>query len=180
MAEYPSGTVAFLFTDIEGSTRRWETQRELTAVALERHFTSLREAVTTQNGVLFKTVGDAAQAAFPTVAMAVAAVVSAQGALRGENWGNLGPLRVRMAIHAGEATPSGGDYLAPCLNRLARVLSVGYGDQILLTETARTLIADPVLPGYGLLDLGAHRLKDLLSAEHIFQLTGPGLPLRAI
>jgi predicted ATPase/class 3 adenylate cyclase len=177
MAEYPSGTVAFLFTDIEGSTRRWETQRELMAVALERHFTILREAVTTQNGVLFKSIGDAAQAAFPTVAMAVAAVVSAQGALRGENWGNLGPLRVRMAIHAGEATPSGDDYLAPCLNRLARVLSVGYGEQILLTETARTLIADSALPGYGLLDLGAHRLKDLLSAEHIFQLTGPGLPL---
>ncbi len=177
MPEYPSGTVAFLFTDIEGSTRRWETQRDAMGIAIEHHFAILREAVTSQNGVLFKTIGDAVQAAFPTVPMAVAAAVSAHSTLQREDWGALGPLRVRMAIHAGEATPSGGDYLAPCLNRLARVLSVGYGEQILLTETARTLLVDSAPPIHGLLDLGAHRLKDLLVAEHIFQLTGPGLPL---
>jgi predicted ATPase len=81
-----------------------------------------------------------------------------------------------MAIHAGEATPRNGDYLAPCLNRLSRVLSTGYGEQVLLTETAHSLLADQLPPDHDLRDLGAHRLRDLLVAERIYQLTGPGLP----
>src|SRR5688572_22589789 len=127
MAPFPGGTVAFLFTDIEGSTALWERDRPVMAAAVERHFTLLGEAIAAQDGVLFKTVGDAAQAAFPTVPNAVAAAIAAQLALRREDWGDLGPLRVRMAIHAGEATPKDGDYLAPALNRLARVLATGYG-----------------------------------------------------
>ena len=115
------------------------------------------------------------QAAFPTVPKAVAAAIAAQAALREEDWGNLGPLRVRMAIHAGEATPRDGDYFAPSLNRLARVLGTGYGDQVLLTETARALLADHLPPDHDLRDLGPHRLRDLLVAERIFQVTGPGL-----
>jgi predicted ATPase/class 3 adenylate cyclase len=174
MVDYPSGTVAFLFTDIEGSTRLWETDRPAMAAAVERHFAILREAIAAQHGVLFKTVGDAAQAAFPTVPEAVAAAATAQSALQRETWGAPEPLRVRMAIHAGEAFPRDGDYLAPVLNRLARVLGVGHGEQILLTEAARALAA-PLPADHSLEDLGAHRLRDLLEAEHIFQLCGPGL-----
>ena len=175
MAELPRGTVAFLFTDIEGSTRLWETHREAMARAVERHFAILDEAITAHRGVRFKTVGDAVQAAFPAVPNAVEAAIAAQLALGREAWGEPGPLRVRMAVHAGEATPQDGDYLAPALNRLARVLGAGYGEQVLLTETARAL-ATPLPDGYTARDLGAHRLRDLLEAQHIFQLSGPGLP----
>jgi predicted ATPase len=176
MADHPSGTVAFLFTDIEGSTGRWESDAEAMRVVVERHFAILREVISAQKGVHFKTVGDAIQAAFPTVPGAVAAAIAAQLALSREEWGPAGPLRVRMAIHAGEAMPQNGDYLAPALNRLARVMGVGYGEQILLTESARAL-AVPLPDGYGLRDLGPQRLRDLLEAERVFQLTGPGLRL---
>ena len=174
MPEYPSGTVAFLFTDVEGSTALWERNRAAMATAVERHFTLLREATAAQDGVLFKTIGDAIQAAFPTVPKAVMAAIDAQIALRRADWGDLGPLRVRMAIHAGEGTPRDGDYLSPALNRLSRVLATGYGEQILLTDTARALASLPA--GYALQDLGRHRLRDLLEAERIFQICGPGLP----
>src|SRR5215210_2448621 len=175
MVPLPSGTAAFLFTDIEGSTALWERDRAAMASAVGRHFTLLDDAISAQQGVLFKTIGDAAQAAFPTVPNAIAAAIAAQLALRGEDWGDLGPLRVRMAIHAGEAAPKDSDYLAPALNRLARVLATGYGEQILLTDTARAL-ATSLPVGYALQDLGRHRLRDLLAAERIFQLCGPGLP----
>jgi predicted ATPase/class 3 adenylate cyclase len=175
MPEYPSGTVAFLFTDIEGSTALWERNRAVMATAVERHFTLLREATAAQDGVLFKTIGDAIQAAFPTVPKAITAAIDAQIALRRADWGDLGPLRVRMAIHAGDGTPRDGDYLSSALNRLSRVLATGYGEQILLTDTARTL-ATTLPVGYALQDLGRHRLRDLLEAERIFQLCGPGLP----
>ncbi|MBA3450522.1 MAG: adenylate/guanylate cyclase domain-containing protein, partial [Chloroflexia bacterium] len=175
MTRYPSGTVAFLFTDIEGSTKRWEDHPCEMGIAVERHFAILREAITARQGVLFKTVGDAVQAAFPTVPESVDAALAAQLAIRREDWGSLGPLRVRMAIHAGDAIPDDGDYLAPALNRLARVLGAGHGEQILLTDTARALaMALPL--GYAVQDLGVHRLRDLLEAEHVFQLCGRGLP----
>ena len=174
MTELPQGTVAFLFTDVERSPRLWESHREAMARAVEHHFTILDDAITAHRGIRFKAVGDAVQAAFPTVPNAIAAAIGAQLALGREEWGEPGPLRVRMAVHAGEATPQDGDYLAPALNRLARVLGAGYGEQILLTETARTL-AVPLPDGYAALDLGTHRLRDLLEAQHIFQLAGPGL-----
>ena len=106
MPEYPSGTVAFLFTDIEGSTRRWEANRQAMWEAVERHFALLHTAIAAQNGVLFKTIGDAVQAAFPSVPAgnrrrrggAVGASAKKIGAI-------LGPLRVRMGIHVGEAAP---------------------------------------------------------------------------
>src|SRR5215213_8454139 len=175
MPKYPSGTVAFLFTDIEGSTKRWERDAPSMRVAVERHFTLLGEAISAQNGGLFKTIGDAVHAAFPSAPAAVAAAFAAQSALRAEDWGDLGPLRVRMAVHIGEATPRDGDYVASCLNRLARLLAVGFGEQILLSEAARALADAALPPGCDLLDLGLHRLRDLLQPEHIYQLRGPGL-----
>ncbi len=175
MPEFPSGTVAFLFTDIEGSTKRWERDRDGMATAVERHFALLQDAIAASDGVLFKIIGDAVQAAFPTVPGAIAAAVAAQSALRAEDWGDLGQLRVRMAVHVGEATPRDGDYLAPCLNRLARLLGTGYGEQILLSEAAHAMAQPALPPGCDLLDLGSHRLRDLLQPEHIYQLTGPGL-----
>ncbi len=175
MPTYPSGTVAFLFTDIEGSTRRWERQREAMQIAVERHLSLLRAAVEAHDGVLFKTIGDAIQAAFPTAPAALTAATEAQHAIAAEPWGDLAPIRVRMAIHTGLATPRDGDYLAPCLNRLARVLATGYGGQVLLTQASQQLVRDHCPPGVSLRDLGVHRLRDLLEPEQVFQVVGPGL-----
>src|ERR671913_1859872 len=111
MANLPSGTVTFLFTDIEGSTALWEQDRAVMHAAVDRHLSLLRTAIETNGGVLFKAVGDAMQAAFPTAPAALTATLKAQHALLVEDWGALGPLRVRMALHAGEAEPDArGDY----------------------------------------------------------------------
>jgi class 3 adenylate cyclase len=140
MADLPSGTVTFLFTDIERSTERWERDRVAMAAAVRRHLTLLRNAITAHGGVLFKTESDAVQAAFPTAPAAVTAAHDAQRALLAEDWGEIGPLRVRMALHAGEAEPdTRGDYLAAPPNRLSRLLSAGHGGQNLLSQTVQQL-----------------------------------------
>lgn len=179
MSSPPRGMVAFLFTDIEGSTRLWERDPEAMRRALERHNSILGAAIAAHRGVHFKTIGDAFQAAFPDVSSAVAAVVEAQRALAAEPWAETGPLRVRMAVHVGEAAPSAGerpDYLAPALNRLARLLAAGHGGQILLTNVARILAGEALPEGVSLRDLGRHRLRDLLEAEYVWQLVVPDLP----
>jgi predicted ATPase/class 3 adenylate cyclase len=173
---YPTGTVAFLFTDIEGSTRLWERDPAAMRRAVERHNALLDAAIDANQGVRFKTIGDAVQAAFHDVPAAVVAAVAAQRALAAEAWDETGPLRVRMAIHVGAAAPIGGDYLAPCLNRLARLLAAGSGGQTLLTDAARLLTADRLPDGVALRDLGRHRLRDLLAPEDVWQLVVPGLP----
>jgi predicted ATPase/class 3 adenylate cyclase len=176
MPEYPSGTVTFLFTDVEGSTRRWEQDSPAMLDAVERHFTLLDEAIVAHHGVRFKTIGDAIQAAFPTAPDALRAAVSAQQALAAAEWGALGPLSVRMALHTGAAEPRHGDYLAPALNRLARLLASAAGGQTVLTEATRNLVRDDLPAGVQLRDLGLHRLRDLREAEHVFQVDAEGLP----
>ena len=177
MAELPRGTVTFLFTDIEGSTRLWERDRSAMASAVDRHLALLDDAIVSRNGVHFKTVGDAVQAAFPTAPDAVAAALAAQKALLSEDWGTLDPLRVRMALHAGEAIPDDrGDYLAAPLNRLARLLAIGHGGQVLLSQAVQQLVRDSLPADAGLRDLGGHRLRDLLEPEQVFQLLHPDLP----
>src|SRR4051794_39794165 len=128
MVDLPRGTVTFLFTDIEGSTALWERDRNAMAAAVERHLALLRAAVSQHQGTVFKVVGDAAQAAFASASAAVSAGLDAQRALQAEQWPTeLGPLRVRMALHTGAADPVAGDYLAPVLNRLSRTLAAGHG-----------------------------------------------------
>ncbi len=173
---YPAGTVAFLFTDIEGSTRLWEHQPGAMRRALARHNALMAAVVEAHGGVWFKTVGDAVQAAFPAAPAAIAAAADAQRALAAEPWDETGPLRVRMAVHAGAAEPVGGDYLAPCLNRLARLLATGYGGQVLLSDAARALLGGELPAGTSLRDLGSHRLRDLLEPERVWQVVLPGMP----
>ena len=177
MPELPRGTVAFLFTDIEGSTALWERDRSAMATAVDRHLAVLRQAIESQHGVLYKVVGDATQAAFATAPAALAAALSGQRALRAEDWRGFGPLRVRMALHAGEAEPGPiGDYLTPALNRLARLLAVGPGGQILASQVVQQLARGTLPPDADLRDLGQHRLRDLLEPERVFQLVHPDLP----
>src|SRR5215204_4853172 len=153
MAGLPSGTVTFLFTDIEGSTALWERDPAAMRTAVARHFVLLQNAITAHGGVLFKTVGDAAHAAFGSAAGAVVAAVDAQQALHAEPWALPEPLRVRMALHTGEVTPVDGDYAAPVLNRLARLLAIGHGGQVLLAGTTQQLVRGGLPPGTELRDL---------------------------
>ncbi len=176
MSDLPTGTVTFLFTDIEGSTMRWEQYPEAMRTALARHDTLLRSVMTSHGGYVFKLVGDAVYAAFAVAADGVAAAVAAQRAVAAEQWGEVAPLRVRMALHTGAAQSRDDDYFGPILNRVARVLSTGYGGQVLLSAATLELTRDSLPIGTSVQDLGEHALKDLLRPEHIFQLSIPDLP----
>ncbi|MCC6791495.1 MAG: adenylate/guanylate cyclase domain-containing protein, partial [Thermomicrobiales bacterium] len=176
MAEWPTGTVTFLFTDLEGSTQRWQQYPTAMGPALARHDRLVRDAISAHGGVVFKTVGDAVCAAFATAPAAVAGALTAQRALYSEPWGSTGPLRARMALHTGQAEVSEGDYLGGPLNRVARLLTLGHGGQILLSGPTADLVQDFLPPGVSLRDLGTHRLKDIQRPEHVFQLVAPDLP----
>ena len=185
MAPPPTGTVTFLFTDIEGSTRRWDAQPAAMQRALARHDAILRARIEACGGTVFKTVGDAFCAAFATAPAAVAAALAIQRALTTEPWAGAGPGAVRIALHTGAADERDGDYFGPPLNRVARLLSVGHGGQVLLSRATAELVRDRLADGAALRDLGEHCLKDLVRPEHVFQLCAPGLradfpPLRSL
>lgn len=170
----PSGTITFLFTDIEGSTKLWEQQPEVMKVALAQHDTLLRQMIETQNGYVFKTVGDAFCAAFATPTDALNAAIATQHRLQ-VPLANL-PIRVRMALHTGAVEERDGDYFGQTVNRVARLLSAGHGGQVLLSQATQELVRDRIPPGVTLRDMGERRLKDLLRPEQIFQLVIPDLP----
>src|SRR3712207_2207841 len=143
MPDLPTGTVTFLFTNIEGSTIRWEQHHAAMQAALARHDAILREAIEGQGGVVFKTVGDACCAVFTTATAALHAALTAQQALHAEPWPEaLGAVRVRMALHTGAAEQRDGDYFGPPLNRIARLLEVGHGGQTLLSFATQVLVHD--------------------------------------
>ena len=169
-------TPIFLFTDIEGSTRLWEDHPETMRAALARHDNLLRRAIEENSGTIFKTVGDAFCAVFSSPVAAVTAALQAQTALHKENWKELGALKVRIALHTGVVEERDGDYFGPPLNRLARLVSVGYGGQVLASEAAQGLLLNCLPAEMTLRDLGRHRLKDLSQPEQIYQLCFDGLP----
>jgi predicted ATPase/class 3 adenylate cyclase len=177
MADPPTGTVTFLFTDIEGSTKLWEKSPRGMQVALIRHDAVLWEAIERHGGFVFKTVGDAFCAAFPTALGALEAALAAQRGLFSEAWGaEIGTLRARMALHTGATHERDGDYFGPPVNRVARLLSAGHGGQILLSSSTQELVRDHLPAATHLRYLGEKRLKDLSRPERIFQLTTPALP----
>ncbi|MFZ0905103.1 MAG: adenylate/guanylate cyclase domain-containing protein, partial [Mycobacterium sp.] len=157
----PSGVVTFLFTDVEGSTRRWEADAEGMQVALAAHDEVLRNAIEAHGGWLFKHTGDGVCAAFASPRSAVDAAVAAQRALQ---------LPVRMGIATGEAELRDGDYFGTVLNRAARVMAAGNGGQILLAESTAGLLS-----GVDLIDLGPRRLRDLPTPVGLFQVQADGL-----
>jgi predicted ATPase/class 3 adenylate cyclase len=180
----PSGTVTFLFTDIEGSTALWERQPEAMRESLERHDRLLRGIFEADRGYVFKTVGDAFCVAFESPTDAVRAALEAQTELGSQDWGET-PLRVRMGIHSGEAVTRDDDYFGPSPNRTARLMAVAHGGQVLLSSATEQLLGGQLPEGAQLADLGMHRLKDLLQPEHVWQLHRPGLaasfqPLRSL
>jgi predicted ATPase/class 3 adenylate cyclase/Flp pilus assembly protein TadD len=171
----PSGTVTFLFTDIEGSTQRWERRPDAMRVALARHNTLVREAIEAHGGYVFKTIGDAFCSAFGMAPTALAAARGAQQALSEEDFSSVDGLPVRMALHTGHVEERDGDYLGSAVNRAARLLAIGHGGQVLVSHAAADLVQDEMPSDSDLLDLGAHRLKDLTRAERVYQLVAPGL-----
>jgi hypothetical protein len=163
--------VTFLFTDVEGSTRRWEADAEGMRAALAAHDEVLRSAIEAHGGWLFKHTGDGVCAAFSSPSCAVDAAVAAQRKLE---------LPVRMGIATGEAELREGDYFGAVLNRAARVMAAGHGGQILLADSTAVLLG-----GVDLVDLGPRRLRDLPTPVGVFQVQVPGLgtdfpPLRAL
>jgi len=175
MTEMPTGTVTFLFTDLEGSTRLWEQLPDAMRGAMARHDEILREAVEKRGGAVVKTTGDGLHAAFATAQDAIAAAVDAQRALGDEPWELPDPLRVRMGVHTGEADLREGDYFGTAVNRAARVSATAHGGQVLVSHATEELVRDHLTADVSLADLGEQRLRDLARPERVFELRASGL-----
>jgi predicted ATPase/class 3 adenylate cyclase len=174
----PSGVLTFLFTDIEASTKKWERDAAVMSTALARHDRILRQGIESRGGYVFKTIGDAFCAAFSDPLDALRSTIDIQRALAAEHWKIPGGIVVRMALHSGAAEERDGDYFGQTLNRTARILSLVYGGQVLLSLAATELLADRLPPECSLERLGQFRLKDLSRPEALSQLRAPGLQER--
>ena len=178
MSGPPSGTVTLLFTDVEGSTRLWDAERDAMAAALRRHDEILRDAIEQAGGYVFKTIGDAFCAAFSSARAGLDAALAAQRNLAAQSWPTSQPIVVRMALHAGVCEERDGDYFGPAVNRVARLLAVAGGGQVLVSAVAAELLSDELPQGVGLRELGTHQLRDLSRPERIYQVEATFLAAR--
>lgn len=175
MAELPTGTVTFVFTDIEGSTRHWQDDGDAMQAALQRHDALLTDVFTSNQGVVFKHTGDGMCAAFRSAGQAMIAAAGAQRAIAGTDWNLARDLRIRVGVHSGEAEVREDDYFGASLSRVARIMDAGHGGQILVSNATASLTRSDAGEGLSLIDLGEHRFKDLGERETVFQLVGQGL-----
>jgi class 3 adenylate cyclase len=171
-----SGTVTFLFTDVEGSTRLWDSEPETMRAALARHDEIVRSSIDSHGGRVFATGGDGFAAAFHRVGDGLGAALEAQQRLGGEEWPGECVLRVRMGLHVGEVDERDGNYFGSAVNRAARLMAVAHGGQTVLSQAVADLAIESGPKGVVLRDLGVHRLKDLSRPERIFQLGHSDLP----
>jgi predicted ATPase/class 3 adenylate cyclase len=177
MPSLPTGTVTFLFTDIEGSTELLQRLGDRRyAEVLEEHHRLLRTAFEEGKGSEVDTQGDAFLVAFPRAREALATAVAAQRALTKHTWPDSAPLRVRMGLHTGEPVSGTSDYVGLDVHRAARICAAAHGGQILLSQTTRELVVDDLPEGISLRDLGEHRLKDLAYPRRLFQVEVADLP----
>jgi class 3 adenylate cyclase len=187
-ASLPSGVVTFLLSDVEGSTRLWEGDEKVMRAAIARHYELLDAAITLHGGVrpLEQGEGDSVVGAFTRPSDAVAAAADIQLAFADEPWPEGAALRVRVALHTGEAQLREKDYyVGRAVIRCARLRAVAHGGQTVLSGAVRDLVADRLPDGVTLIDLGSHRLKDLGQSERVWQLCHPDLvnefpPLRSL
>src|SRR5918992_4107498 len=171
MAELPTGTVTFLFTDIEGSTGLLqELGRDRYRELQDGHAEIMRRAISAGSGVEIRTEGDSFFVVFPTPIGALRAAETAQRELADTE------IRVRMGLHTGEGRPGGDDYVGIDVNRAARIAAAGHGVQVILSDATRALVEHDLPPGISLRDLGLHRLKDIDHREHLHDLVIDGLP----
>jgi predicted ATPase/class 3 adenylate cyclase len=168
----PTGTITFVFTDIEGSTRRWETHRDEMQAAVARHDELMRGVFERNGGYVFKTVGDAFCVAFRTAPEALNAAIEAQRTIAQQDHSSVEGLQVRIGLHTGHADEREGDYFGPTVNRVARLMSIGHGGQILVSDATRALLQTELPEGILLHDLGSHRLKDLEHPERVWVVAG--------
>jgi len=177
MSALPSGTVTFLFTDIEGSTRLFERHPEAMKEALVRHNALLQRSIGAHRGHVFQVQGDGFCAAFEESGDALEAALDAQRALHEERWGDVGAVRVRMGLHTGSVEARGGEYDSSLtLARVQRVMSAGHGGQTLLSSAAADRVRQALPAGTTLRDLGAHKLRGIAEAETIYQFVAADLP----
>jgi predicted ATPase/class 3 adenylate cyclase len=174
--DLPTGTITFLFTDIEGSTRLLQELGDDYAAVQDDHARLMREAIAEGGGIEIRTEGDSFFVVFPSATGAVRTAASAQGAFASHSWPHGRPVRVRMGLHTGEGRRGGDDYLGIDVNRAARIAAAGHGGQVLVSEATRALVADALPDSVSLRDLGGHRLKDFDEPQHLYQLVIDGLP----
>ena len=178
MTSLPSGTVTFLFTDIEGSTRLAQQYRDKWETLRERHHAILHSAIVAYNGYVFQIIGDAFCTAFHTAGDALRAAAKSQVDLYSENWGDA-PIKVRIGIHTGKAEiQENGEYHGYlAMSRIQRLMSAGHGGQVLISAATQELLLEDLPEDVSLQDMGARRLKDLIRPEHIYQLVSANLPV---
>jgi len=169
----PSGTVTFLFTDIEGSTCLWEADPSAMREALERHDVILRTAIDACGGQVFSTGGDGFAAAFARAGDGVDAAMQAQRLLQAETWPDGTVLRVRMGLHTGETAERDGDYFGPAVNRAARACALANGGQIVMSEVTASLLGHP--EHLELIELGSHRLRGVAESVRLLGVKAVGL-----
>jgi class 3 adenylate cyclase len=170
----PTGTVTFLFTDIEGSTALWEQHPDAMRHALAQHDAILRDVIEANDGCIIKTTGDGVHAAFAVAVDAIAACL-AQRALHAYSLAEL-RLKSRMTLHSGAAKQRDSDYYGPALNRAARLMVAPHGGQILLSLATGELVRGHLPADIALRDMGERRLKDLIHPERVYQVVAPDLP----
>ena len=177
MTALPTGTVTFLFTDIEGSTRLFQQDPETMKDALARHHALLQGVIDAHRGQVFHVLGDGFCSAFEDAGEALQAALAAQRALHSENWGALGALRVRMGLHTGSAEAHNGDYVASLtLARTQRVVAAGHGGQVLLSSATADSLDSKLPSGTALRNLGEHKLRGIAQPETLYQFIAPDLP----
>jgi class 3 adenylate cyclase len=185
VSELPSGTVTFLFTDLEGSTRLFQEYPDAMQGALARHDEIVRDAIERHGGHVVKTTGDGFHAVFASARNANDAAAAAQRALGAESCATPEALRVRMGIHSGPAELRDGDYYGTAVNRAARLMSAAHGGQLVCSQATTELLRDDLPEGIDLVDLGEHRLRDLERPEHVYHVRIAGTsdefgPLRSL
>ncbi len=173
---YPSGTVTFLFTDLEASSQLWDEHPTAMQAAMARHDDILRDGVEANQGSIVKRTGDGLHAAFNTPDDALRSALLIQQTILAQSWDITGPFRVRMGLHTGQAQLREGDYYGPAVNRAARVMSVAAGGQVLLSNVTSELVRGQLPGGASLSDLGRYRLRSLDRPERLFQLQHPDIP----
>jgi predicted ATPase/class 3 adenylate cyclase len=171
----PTGTVTFLFTDIQGSTRLLQQLGDRYAAVRDEHAAIVRRAIAEGGGVEVSTEGDSFFLAFPSPVGAVRAAVAAQRGLAGHDWSPAPPVRVRMGLHTGEGVLGGDDYVGIDVNRAARIAAAGHGGQVIVSDPTRGLVEHALPEGVSFRDLGPHRLKDIAQPEHLHDLVVEGL-----
>ena len=176
VSDLPTGTITFLFTDIEGSTQLLQQLGDDYRAVQDLHAQIVREALESEDGREVRTEGDAFFAVFRTAKQAVLAAVRAQRALAGTEWPHGGSLRVRMGLHTGEGSLGGDDYIGVDVNRAARIASVGHGGQVLISDATRALIEADLPEDVSVRGLGRHSLKDFEEQQPLFDLVIQGLP----